>query len=69
MRFDVILYGDLVFRAGTYDEVYSRIATYQTKRQRAAGFRIDFYVDHIDPGEAPPRYGGFAIVDNHQEVS
>lgn len=65
MRFDVYLYGKYAFSLATYDEVYSKIASHHSKRQKACGFRVDFHVDHIDPGEEPPHYGGYAIVDNH----
>ena len=67
MRFDVILYNEVAFSRATYDEVYSKIEDYHRKRQKACGFRLDFRVDHISPGEKPPHYGGYAIVDNHEQ--
>lgn len=64
-RFTVIVYGDIAFRYGTYDEIYTRITDHHKSRQRSAGFRIDFSVTHYDPHEAIPYNSGYAIVDNH----
>lgn len=40
MRFTVTYHGKPDFRAGTYDEAYSRILERNTQRQKACGFRL-----------------------------
>lgn len=59
MRFTVDLYGRHAFSAGTYDELYTKIAKHHSARQRSAQFRIE---RKLNDG-----YGSYVIADNHEE--